>query len=316
VSAFGGDAKNVTAFGQSAGSISACYHLFMNGSEGLVDRIIMESGPCVSGVFAPRPREDSIDAGTAVAQQLCPLSLDPVDCLRHLPASSFAASSVGAGSLVTDATSAASVDGVLFPEPTLALLRKGTFHRVPFIGGSNAREPSYFQLFGVPRPANAVEFAVTVAGIDPDHWQPLVEHYMPATDADANEAMIRAVTDDQDRCPMRFLSRTAADLYSFEVPPAGHAQELDYVFGWPGGSVSKQFPAGDAPVPPLPDIVDAMQSYGTTFARHSDPNDGVHTRWPPYTRTNDTHVAFGNTVAVGNALAKADCDWWESQFIE
>ncbi|MFE6160526.1 carboxylesterase/lipase family protein [Streptomyces sp. NPDC056486] len=47
-SAFGGNPDNVTLFGQSAGSHSACAHLVAPSSAGLFDRVISQSGPCAS----------------------------------------------------------------------------------------------------------------------------------------------------------------------------------------------------------------------------------------------------------------------------
>ena len=44
--AFGGDAGNVTLFGESAGGISTCSHLAAPASKGLFQRAIIQSGPC------------------------------------------------------------------------------------------------------------------------------------------------------------------------------------------------------------------------------------------------------------------------------
>jgi para-nitrobenzyl esterase len=279
----------------------------------------MESGACLTGVFGPRRREDVVNASTSLVNQLCPGAPDPVACLRGLPASAFVPSSVAAATMILDATSGPYIDGDLIQGPLLDRLRAGTFHHVPILGGSNAREPAYFELMGVPPPTNRLGFTLTLASLSPDHWQPLDDHFMPATDADANEALIRALTDDEDRCPMRVLARGVSDLgipaylYSFEVPPSGHAQELDYVFGWPGGPLSTQYDGG-APLPPLPDVLDATQAYWTNFARGSDPNDGVHVVWPEYTRASDAHMTLGPTVVSESGLGKTDCDWWDGQF--
>ncbi|KAK5827693.1 Alpha/Beta hydrolase protein [Linnemannia elongata] len=44
ISEFGGDAKNVTAFGQSVGAISLHYHIVLPAHHGLFDRAILQSG--------------------------------------------------------------------------------------------------------------------------------------------------------------------------------------------------------------------------------------------------------------------------------
>jgi para-nitrobenzyl esterase len=225
--------------------------------------------------------------------------------------------------MLTDAASGPHIDGALLPDAPPALLARGEFAHVPFIGGSNLHEAVYFQLLGVPKPANALEFALALALLYPDasRGQRLAAHYMPDPGEDANAAFVRAVSDDLFRCPARHMARSFADrgvasyLYSFDIPPGGHAQELDYVFGWPGGSLSKAYP-GVAPLPPPADIVDATQTYWTQFARSGSPNDGVLPEWPRYTRDADAHLVIGTALAVGHGLGKDDCDWWDTEFTE
>ena len=60
--------------------------------------------------------------------------------------------------------------------------------------------------------------------------------------------------------------------------------------------------------------MDATQTYWTTFARSSSPNDGALVEWPRYTRDGDAHLSIGRTLTVGRGLAKDDCDWWDAEF--
>jgi len=41
---FGGDPRNVTLFGESAGALNICWHLLTQASRGLFNRVILQSG--------------------------------------------------------------------------------------------------------------------------------------------------------------------------------------------------------------------------------------------------------------------------------
>lgn len=56
---FGGDPQKITLFGQSAGAASITYHLLMSESQGLFNRIILQSGTLLSG-WAFIPPEKSL----------------------------------------------------------------------------------------------------------------------------------------------------------------------------------------------------------------------------------------------------------------
>ena len=89
--AFGGDAGNVTIFGESAGGMSVCAQLAAPGSVGLFERAIIQSGPCTlrwpySPTWAALPRSNREHLGIVLAKQLgCGNAATAANCLRDLP---------------------------------------------------------------------------------------------------------------------------------------------------------------------------------------------------------------------------------------
>jgi carboxylesterase type B len=290
-----------------------------HGSEALADAFVMESGACVAGSLAPRTRERAERAGIAYADNLCPFTSDMVGCLRGLPAdklvpADFVTAAGGQADLAWPY-----VDGSLLSEQPMALMRAGKLNHGPAIVGSNAREAALYPVFGFPTANSKLDLLTLLIGLYPTDWPAIYAQYEPADDAGAKEAFIRAQSDEQFRCPSRALARVLAAqgshayLYSFEVYPAAHSMELDYVFGWPSGGPSEQFPK-EAPIPPTASVVQAVQSYWTTFARGFDPSGGSLPTRPPYRLADDVHMVLAQPLSVGHALARDDCDFWDSVY--
>jgi para-nitrobenzyl esterase len=183
-----------------------------------------------------------------------------------------------------------------------------------FIAGTNRDEWRLFQTLGLATAKTAADFEAQVTATYPDDALVIIEHYRPASDAEANAALIRLHTDSYFRCPTRALVRSAAAqssrawLYSFDVPPAAHALEVDYVFGF--NSVGLLFP-NEAPNPPIPSVTKAMQGYWSTFAAAGDPNGGGQPAWPAYDRASDRHLSLAAEISTGSGLSSADCDFWD-----
>lgn len=77
---------------------------------------------------------------------------------------------------------------------------------------------------------------------------------------------------------------------------------------------SPPFPTA-APVPPVPSLVKAVQTYWGTFAKTGDPNAAGLPTWPKYTEATDQHLDLGAQITVGSGLSNAGCDAWTSSYV-
>lgn len=316
VAAFGGDPQKVTLFGQSAGSSSVCLHMFMKGSENLAQRYIMQSGGCVGSPVIPVPRSGVEKVSVKAVDELCASATDKMACLREVPSKTLADWKPPAGSLAE--TLQPYVDGDLIPAHPREMLRNGKVKRAPIIVGSNDDEGAFLTAWlKGPLVKNGIEMFLALSAMYPNDFPLILAHYgIPPNDKASNDMILRAFTDSWFKCPARMLARgmtekgNASFLYNFKVTPAFHAQELDYVFGWVDGPSSSLIP-DVAPIPPLPSVTNAMQTYWTSFVKTGDPNGDGAMKWPTYTTAADPNLVLDDTLSSETKHAQADCDFWD-----
>lgn len=312
IQAFGGDAANVTLFGQSAGGVYICLHTVASGSRSLAQRFIMQSGSCAPGPNAPWSREEVMASSETIASQVCPGATDPLTCLRDAPVSAL----VPANALEALTVQwRPYIDGTLITDRPLQLMRSPDFHAPPTLLGYNHDDYAFFQKHGFPVAANLFELDVLIALMYPDHAAELSAQYMPQTDDEANAAWMRLRTDEFFRCPAQRQARATAQsgstyVYSFDVQPAVHALELDYVFGWPSGGISENW--AQAPFPTLATVVHAAQTYWTSFARTGDPNSADLLTWPRYELNQQALMRITDPLSVNADADSESCAIWET----
>jgi para-nitrobenzyl esterase len=131
--AFGGDPRNVTLAGESAGAYNTCAQLASPSAAGLFQRAVMQSGPC--GQTWATSRQDGRAQAIAVADKLgCGAATDVAGCLRSVDITALL--KVTEEYPITPPV----VGGPDLPlDPTQAL-KTGRFNRVPVIQGSNHDE--------------------------------------------------------------------------------------------------------------------------------------------------------------------------------
>ena len=151
IGAFGGNAHDVTIFGESAGGFSVCAAIVSPKGAGLFQRAISESGPCGEPLPSLAGAQASGDAIVSALE--CAESSDAasVACLRSASASAILAQQAtitSAASLTSLAAFFPNVDGVLIPQQPILSLALGAYNHVPIIEGTNHDEGRLFVALG------------------------------------------------------------------------------------------------------------------------------------------------------------------------
>ena len=327
IAAFGGDAQNVTVFGESAGGMSICAQLASPGAAGLFDKAIIQSGPCTaSGIMQSRAEAYNLGARFAAA-----VGCDPADaaCLRAVPAEKL---------VLTRSPNAAFPGAVPFPpvygdstvpRAPAEVLRQGLSPRVPLLIGSNLNEGTLFAAFVADprRDLSTAEFLGLNAVLNGPNAVRALFTYNSRRFGTRTQAAAAIATDSLFACPTTNLARDLsrfAPVYSYEfrdpTPPrpallrptvglptlgAFHGSEIVSVFGTPTGLGN---PADFTPA--QAELSRTMQTYWANFARSGNPNGNGLPQWSAFTAEQPQvlGLAPAQVAPVADFRAEHHCD--------
>ncbi|RZS44886.1 para-nitrobenzyl esterase [Herbihabitans rhizosphaerae] len=341
--AFGGDAGNVTLFGQSAGGQSVCAQLAAPGAAGLFHRAAVQSAFCTKDIpanlIAPglpsvppweklaavtdRARRTAVELGCA----------DPADapaCLRRLPAERLMP--------VFTRFAGLSYGGRTLPENPYEMLKTGRTHQVPVLSGATRDEVTYMQALNdlAGRPLTAERYREYLRAAFGTHADAVAARY-PLRDGEPPSRTWATVATDDGEPPSRTWVTVATDsglacptfdrnrlsarhvpTYAFEfadrtAPPslpdvgypydAYHSAETFYLFDIRTGNAPPALNAEQRR------LGDAMIASWTAFAHTGDPG------WPrvhpdkPYTQS----LAPGpGGIGPVDFATSHQCGFWSS----
>ncbi|GGN10428.1 carboxylic ester hydrolase [Lentzea pudingi] len=266
---FGGDPRNVTLFGASAGGLSTCAQLTSPRTRGLFHRAIIQSGPCQFGTPAGQnnvqhvwaKREDVERAGVQAS------GCADVACLRRLTVEQVKA--------LTPQFSSPAYDTEALPENPITALREGRFHRIPVLAGTARDEFSVFAAMFYPVLDAAGYEQALVEGFGTAKAQRILAAY-PPRGGDERVPLTAALSDMTSFCPTAELrAQTRAFGYEFAEPhpPMIFPDMPDFPYGAYHGS---ELPfllryAGVEPAGKQQALSDEMVEAWTRFARTGRP---------------------------------------------
>jgi para-nitrobenzyl esterase len=297
IAQFGGDPRNVTIAGQSAGGVSVLDLLVSHASRGLFQRAIVQSG---AFALTQQPLADAEAFGEAFAAKAgCPDQT--ARCLRNLPVDALLSNFPGAAIPGV-------IDGKILTESIGTALAAGRFAHVPILNGNNQIEELIFvaglhvavsggQFVGIPDepigPDNYQPDIAAVLGVSSDRAAAIAAEYPIGAYPSADVALSTLVSDANFACPALQVDRwTSGHVPTFAYqfndsgaperfagPPlpsaATHSSEIQYIFDQP-----------NAPIPGTLDpdqqaLAASMRAAWASFAASGDPSTPALV-WPSF----------------------------------
>jgi para-nitrobenzyl esterase len=303
ISHFGGDPRQVTVMGQSAGAVDVCLLMTSPVASGLFQRAIMESGDCQGSLNQTLRTpvrynglsETAEEAGERlVAELAAPGEGSMPEWLRSIPAAEL----LDVWDRHRDVQLGAIVDGWIIPEQPAKRFAEGKAIAIPVLVGSNADEATVFGNGGPATIENFREYTTSDTG--PFAAQEYAI-YRPTSEADVPIRYLQLRNDSFAYGALSMARTVAAHgqqsyLYLFAYAESGKRSALGAYHGEELYFLSDTFPIDWQVDETDAALGKAIRAYWVRFARTGNPNGVGVPEWPAYSTVADDSMSLGRTI--------------------
>jgi para-nitrobenzyl esterase len=291
VGAFGGDNKNITVFGESAGAVSDNYLITLDASQGLFQKMIAESGFGLAPAFDAKQSE-KLGADYFATKGITGDSAATLEAMRKVPWDQLQErTKVGETQPI--------IDGKFIKRDTGTAFSEGREMKIPYLLGGNSNEASLWPTADAAARAAKLELPADF-DVKGDHDPKRMINTM-VTDYFITEA---------DREMARWHAKNGAPTYryyfSYLTPSrrspdslgVAHGGEVGYVFARSGAD------------PQDAAMTAAVQNYWVAFAKSGDPGSAGGVAWPKYDLASEPVMDFSSDgPVVRNHMFDSRLNW-------